>query len=175
MSFDQFLNTYVHLWIPKHFRESIKSAVLSGKRFEARPKNAIPPLKWLYLNWSPTLTKARTYNKCGLCDSSISVERKVTNLYEAKMWSQLFYDTLVPFDSASKTEIKRAGYPVNDFLAVNRELFRDLRKLAEMYQLDVGRIRKLDSRCAVAPSLRSLPGGQPLSRVVDKIFYKPKK
>jgi hypothetical protein len=41
------------------------------------------------------------------------------------MWSQLFYDSVVPFDSNSKREIKNAGYtdPRRDFLAMNRELF----------------------------------------------------
>jgi hypothetical protein len=108
-----------------------------------------------------------------MCDPNISIEGSVTNLYEAKMWSQLFYDSLVPFDTASKKEIKRAGYTTTDFLAMNRELFRDLRRFAEAYGLGVADIRALDSPAAVAPCVSSLPGGQPLSRVLDKIFYSP--
>jgi hypothetical protein len=130
-------------------------------------------LKWLDQNWSASLAKARGCNKCGLCDPNISIEGGVTNLYEAKMWSQLFYDVLVPFDTASKKAIKRAGYPTTDFLTMNRELFLDLRRFAEAHGLDVAAIRKLDSPSAIAPSLSPLAGGQPLSRVLDKIFYNP--
>ena len=158
ISFNQFVDTYVHLWIPKNARENIRSAVLTGKPFRGRQRNAIPALKC---------------NKCGLCDTSISIEGSVTNLYEAKMWSQLFFDILVPFDTASKKEIKRAGYTTKDFFAMNRELFRDLRRFAEAHGLGVAGIRKLDSPSTIAPSLSSLAGGQPLSRVLDKIFYSP--
>jgi len=94
-------------------------------------------------------------------------------LYEAKMWSQLFYDLLVPYDTRSKNEMKRAGYTTTDFLRMNIELFRDLKRFAEAYELDVPGIRRLDSPSAIAPCLSSLPGGQPLSRVLDKVFYSP--
>jgi hypothetical protein len=91
------------------------------------------------------------------------------------MWSQLFYDSLVPFDTKSKAKIKRAGYPDPErhFLAMNRELFRDLRKLSDAHRLGVPGIRHLDSPCSVIPQLPAPAGGQPLSRVVDKIFYSP--
>lgn len=175
ISFNQFVDTYVNLWTPKNARENIKSAVLTGKPFRGRQSNAIPALKWLHQNWSASLAKARGCNKCGLCDPNISIEGSVTNLYDAKMWSQLFYDVLVPFDTASKKEIKRAGYTTTEFLTMNRELFRDLRRFAEAHGLDVAGIRKLDSPSAISPSLSSLAGGQPLSRVLDKIFYSPRK
>ncbi len=173
ISFNQFLDTYVNLWTPKNARENIKSAVLTGKPFRGRQRNAIPALRWLRQNWSVSLAEARGCNKCGLCDPNISIDGSVTNLYEAKMWSQLFYDVLVPFDTASKKEIKRAGYTTTHFLTMNRELFRDLRRFADAHGLDVAGIRNLDSPSAIAPSLSSLAGGQALSRVLDKIFYSP--
>jgi hypothetical protein len=175
MSFNQFLDTYVTLWTPRNARQNIKSAVLTGKPFKGRQRNAVPALKWLHQNWPASLAKARACDKCGLCDPRISIESSVANLYEAKIWSQLFYDVLVPFDTTSKKEIKRAGYTTTDFLTMNKELFRDLRKFAEAHRLDVGDIRGLDSPSAIAPSLSPLAGGQPLSRVVDKMFYSPKK
>ena len=142
ISFNQFLDTYVNLWIPKNARENIKNAVLNGKPFRSRQRNAIPALKWLNQNWSASLAKARVCNKCGLYDPNISIEGRVTNLYEAKMWAQLFYDVLVPFDTASKKEIKRAGYTTADFLTMNRELFRDLRRFAEAHGLNVAGIKR---------------------------------
>jgi hypothetical protein len=56
---------------------------------------------------------------------------------------------------------------------MNRELFRDLRRLSEEHGLGVPGIRQLDSPSMVAPHLPVPAGGQPLSRVVDKIFYAP--
>jgi len=110
-----------------------------------------------------------------LCGPNISIERRVENLYEAKMWSQLFYDVLVPYDTTSIRIMRQAGYTTTDFLAMNRELFQDLRRLAEEHELNVLNIRQLDSPSAIAASLSPPAGGQPLSRVLDKIFYSPKK
>jgi hypothetical protein len=92
------------------------------------------------------------------------------------MWSQLFYDALVPFDTESRKKIKRAGYPdpIPNFFAMNTELFLDLRRLAEAHGLGVPGVRQLDSPSAVVPGLASPTNGQPLSRVVDKIFYSPR-
>jgi len=175
INFEAFLETYLKLWIPPKARERIKEAVLEGTPFGGRQRNAIKPLQWLQANWSNILGKVREYNKCGLCDSPVPAVAQVSNLYEGKMWSQLFYDSLVPFDTRSRGRIKRAGYPdpTRDFLAMNRELFRDLRKLSDAHGLGVSGVRQLDSPCAVVPQWWEPPGGQPLSRVVDKIFYSP--
>jgi hypothetical protein len=118
ISFKQFVETYVNLWTPKNARENIKSAVLTGKPFRGRQRNAIPALRWLHQNWSASLAKARGCNKCGLCDPNISIDGSVTNLYEAKMWSQLFYDVLVPFDTAK--EGNQAGW-LYDYTFLNNE------------------------------------------------------
>jgi hypothetical protein len=97
------------------------------------------------------------------------------HLYEAKMWSQLYYDLIVPFDTGSRAKIKKAGYsdPEKNFLEMNRDLFRDLRRLAEYHGLGVTCLRAFDSPWSVCPELQRPMGGQPLSRVLDKIFYKP--
>ena len=172
MSFDQFLQTYVNLWIPPKARENIKNAVRFGTPFNGRQRNAVKPLKWLSANWIDVLTRVRSYNKCGLCDSSFPAVGDVTNLYQAKMWSQLLYDSVVPFDTKSKAQIKQAGYsdPTKDFRAMNSELFGDLRKLSENAGMGVDSIRNLDCPWVVATSLEKPSGGQPLSRVLDKVF-----
>ena len=176
VTFDEFLDTYVTLWIPLKFRENVKGAILEGIRFNGRQRNAIKPLQWLRENWVRILDKVREYDKCGLCDSTVPIAANVSNLYEAKMWSQLFYDSLVPFDTKSRIKIMRAGYPdpIRDFLAMNKELFLDLRRLSDAYGLGVPGVRQLDSPCMVVPQLREPVGGQPLSRVLDKIFYSPR-
>jgi len=138
-------------------------------------------LKWLQENWSSILDGVRRYDKCGLCDPTVPLDDhvsnryEVSNLYAGKMWSQLFYDSLIPFDSKSGARIKKAGYsdPTKAFFAMNRELFRDLRRLSEDHGLGVPGIRQLDSPCMDVPQLPVPAGGQPLSRVVDKIFYSP--
>ena len=175
VTFDEFLKTYVNLWIPPRARENVKRAVLGGNPFNGRQRNAIKPLQRLRENWSSILDKVRGYDKCGLCDSTVPLVANVSNLYEGKMWSQLFYDSLVPFDTASRILIKRAGYPdpKRNFLAMNGQLFSDIRRLSEAYGLEVPGVRQLDSPYRLFPTLRVPAGGQPLSRVVDKIFYSP--
>jgi hypothetical protein len=175
MVFDQFLETYVKLWIPPKARDNIKNAVRFRTSFNGRQRNAVKPLQWLRVNWSDVLARVRGHNKCGLCDSSFPVGEDVTNLYQAKMWSQLLYDCVVPFDTKSKARIKKSHYtdPIKDFMAMNRELFDDLRKLSETSGLDVEGIRNLDRPWAVLKHLRKPIGGQPLSRVLDKMFYAP--
>jgi len=177
ITFDQFLETYVSLWIDRNFRDKVKCAVREGSGFSGRwrAKNAVRALKCLREDWLGILDRVRGYDKCGLCDSTVPAAPHVSNLYEAKIWSQLFYDSIVPFDGESKGKITKAGYPrpARDFLAMNKALFRDLRKVAEAHRLKVPDIRQLDSPWLDVPQLLPQPGGQPLSRVVDKIFYNP--
>jgi hypothetical protein len=177
ITFEEFLESYLRLWIPPSSRQNVKGAVLKGLSFKGRQEGAIGPLRWLRPNWPCVLDKVRRYGKCGLCDSAAPpvVSARVSNLYEAKMWSQLFYDSIVPFDTKSKAEMRRAGYsdPAQDFLEMNRELFGDLRKLSDAHGLGVPGLRRLDSPGKVDPQLQEPAGGQPLSRVIDKIFYRP--
>ena len=175
ITFDQFLETYTKLWIPPKARENIKNAVRFGTPFNGRQRNAVKPLQWLGDNWSAVLTRVRGYNKCGLCDSPFPAVGDVTNLYQGKMWSQLLYDSVVPFDTKSQARIKMAGYkdPTKDFRAMNNELFNDLKKLSEASGMGVDSIRNLDSPWDVLTHLEKPFGGQPLSRVLDKMFYAP--
>ena len=176
VTFESFLETYLNLWIPPSSRGNLQRAVLIGAPFTQRQRNAIKPLQWLRVNWRSILQKVRCYDKCGLCDSALPpTVANVSDLYQAKMWSQLFYDSLVPFDTKSRTKIIRAGYPdpKRDFLAMNKALFHDLRKLSDVHCLGVTGIRRLDSPWMVNRLLPEPAGGQPLSRVVDKIFYRP--
>jgi hypothetical protein len=175
MAFDQFLETYARIWIPPKARENVKNAVLFGTPFNGRQRNAVKPLRWLNSNWSNVLVRVRGYTKCGLCDSSFPAIGDVTNLYQAKMWSQLLYDSVVPFDTKSKAQIKRAGYsdPTKDFTAMNRELFGDLRRLSQDSGMKVESVRNLDCPWDVITHLEKPIGGQPLSRVLDKVFYAP--
>lgn len=91
------------------------------------------------------------------------------------MWSQLFYDSAVPFDSKSCSKITQSGYtnPLKDFAKMNRELFTDLRLFASRNNMDVVELRNLDRPWSVSQELVSNKNGQPLSRVLDKIFYSP--
>lgn len=175
ITFDQFLETYTKLWIPPNVRENIKNAVRLRTPFQGRQRNAVKPLQQLRDNWSNVLTRVRGYNKCGLCDTSVPAVGVVTNLYQGKMWSQLLYDSVVPFDTKSQARIKRAGYkdPIRDFIGMNKELFNDLKKLSEASSMSVDGIRNLDSPWDVAKHLERPLGGQPLSRVLDKMFYAP--
>jgi hypothetical protein len=176
ISFHQFLDTYVHLWIPPSSRNNVNAAVLHSRPFNGRQRNAVPPLQSLRENWQDTLREARGYDKCGLCDSQIPLVIAVNNLYQAKMWSQLFYDSLVPFDTRSRHRIARAGYtdPIQNYMRMNRELFDDLKIMASRNDLDIADLRNLDTPWTAAQGMVVIPNGQPLSRVIDKMFYSPK-
>ena len=175
IAFDEFLETYVKLWTPPKVRENIKKAVRFGTPFNGRQKNAIKPLQRLRTNWSDILARVRGHNKCGLCDSSLPVIEDVTNLYQAKLWSQLFYDCIVPFDTKSKKRLTRSGYadPTKHFMSTNGKLFADLRKFAEEVGMNIDGVRNLDAPWDVVAHLKMPSGGQPLSRVLDKMFYAP--
>jgi hypothetical protein len=175
IEFNQFLETFATLWIRPRARRNIKEAVIRGIVYNARERNAINPLQKLRDSWPEILSFARSYNLCRLCNPSVPLLHPVTNLYEGKIWSQLFYDSLGPFDTKSRSRIIKAGYsdPSGNFLAMNRELFNDIRQLSDLYGLTVGDIRQLDSPWMVNPELPEPTNGQPLSRVIDKMFYSP--
>ncbi len=174
--FEQFLETYTKLWVPPKARKNIKNAALFRTLFNGRQLNAVKPLQWLRNNWSDILTRVRGYNKCGLCSSPFPAIGNVTNLYQSKMWSQLLYDSVVPFDTKSQARIKRAGYkdPTKDFRTMNIELFNDLNNLSEAFGMGVDDVRNFDSPWDAVTHLEKPSGGQPLSRVLDKMFYAPK-
>jgi hypothetical protein len=176
ISFDKFLDTYVHLWIPPRARGNVKGAVLHSAPFNGRQKNSVGPLRWLRENWEDVARRVRAYNQCGLCGFEAPFPIEVCNLYEAKMWSQLFYDSLVPFDTSSRRRIARAGYtdPIQNYMRMNRELFDDLKGMASSNDLDMTGLRHLDTPWTVASGMAAIPNGQPLSRVIDKMFYSPK-
>lgn len=183
ITFDEFLETYVTLWTPPTARENIKKSVRFGISYNRREKNAVEPLQRLRTNWSEVLTRVRGYNKCGLCDSPLPVvdsvfpsTDSVTNLYQAKIWSQLFYDSIVPFDTKSKTRLTKEGYadPTKHFMSTNEDLFGDLRRLSETAGMNIDGVRNLDTPWSVVAHLKKPSGGQPLSRVLDKMFYAPK-
>jgi hypothetical protein len=175
IDFDQFLNTYLHLWVPPKARNNVRNAVLYGSPFNGRQRNAIPYLQWLMQSWQDTLKRVQKHNKCGLCDNGIPEGIFAHNLYEAKMWSQLFYDSTVPFDSKSRLKITQAGYtnPLNDFTKMNKELFTDLKFFASRNNLNISELRQLDKPWSIAQELAPIECGQPFSRVLDKIFYSP--
>ena len=101
ITFERFLETYVNLWTPPSARKAVKSGVLEGTPVNRRYKNAIPALLELRRRWPSDLEVARSFRRCGLCDLAEPPIPRIGNLYEAKIWPQLFYDSVLPFDNAS--------------------------------------------------------------------------
>ena len=176
IEFEQFLDTYTRLWAPPNARRNIKKAVLFNRPFEGRQKKSIPHLQRLMKNWVDILKRVRAHNKCGLCDNGIPLGIFIQDLYHAKMWSQLYYDSVVPFDTDSRKRIIHNGYtdPEKDFSIMNKELFADLKKLVLGNNMNIIDIRNLDKPWTIDQELNLIKNGQPLSRVLDKIFYTPK-
>lgn len=146
------------------------------RRINGRQRGAVEPLKRIRANWASVLEAVRAHHGCGFSDVRAPlVPKQVSNIYEAKLWSQLLYDSVVPFDTRSRALIKRRGYsdPSKDFLGMNRELFDDAKIFATNHRLSVGGLRALDAPVLGFPEWKLPVGGQPLSRVIDKIFYIP--
>lgn len=175
INFDRFLDSYLKLWIPPTARINIKDGVLHDKPFQGRQRNAIKYLVQLKEKWPERITEVRKNIKCGLCLPIFPDFVKAENLYEGKMWSQLYYDCLVPFDTNSKQRIRKLGYsdPIKDYQSFNKELFSDLRLFSQQEELSILNIRNLDQPWTLDESICHIRNGQPLSRVIDKIFYKP--
>jgi hypothetical protein len=185
ISFDCFLDTYVKLWTPVHARNGIKEDVIWKRHFVGRQEKSVQFLKDLKINYDNILDHVRQIRKCGFCDnvfdeiqtvlSGSSLSLSISNLYQAKLLSQLFYDSIVAFDTASRRKIVKAGYsdPLkhpSGFISMNQSLYEDLKA----YDLPISEYRELDKPFSAMSGLSNIPNGQPMSRVVDKIFYSPK-
>lgn len=175
IGFGDFLDSYALLWLPPRARMRVKEAVLHGAQFNGRQRNAVGFLRDLHQNWDARLAQARSHRKTGLCDEGVPTGIRVGNLYEAKIWSQLFYDSLVPFDTTARARMIRGGYtnPLRDYSLTNLEMFSDLRSFSSRLHLGLPGIRGLDTPWTVAPGMTQLTCGQPLSRILDKLFYLP--
>jgi hypothetical protein len=55
IQFEQYLDTYVKLWIPPRARENIRNAVVKGVPFGGLQRNAVLTLQCLQDNWAVIL------------------------------------------------------------------------------------------------------------------------
>ena len=120
MTFERFLETYVCLWTPPPAREAVKRAVSDGTPVNRRYKNAPPALWELRNKWPGVLAMVKSFTKCGLCDSAEPAIPHIGNLYEAKIWSQLFYDSVEEKDQRRWLPRSDKGFQCNEPRTVPR-------------------------------------------------------
>ena len=182
LSFQQFLNHYANLWTP--YRNSLKNAVLYDSEPHPRNKGAIPLLQQLKTIWLDENMlfpeKVAKQRKCMVCDSPLDPKFRdfidtARHLYESKAFSQLFYDIIVPYDTHSRQAMMKMGYsdPRRSLIRTNDQLRVDVRAFIVNNRLTVPEFRGLDDPRIYFPRIPERASGQPFSRVVDKLFYRP--
>jgi hypothetical protein len=174
MTFEKFIDIYVTLWTPPQVRDAVKAAVLKGLRFDGRQINAVKHLRRLQAKWDITIDEASRWVKCGLCNILPKVPY-IENLYEAKIISQLYYDVIIPFDTASRNRIISAGYddPYLNYREMNRQIYADLNKTLDKMSMQEIRF-SIDMPWKAHTDIKFPKDGQPISRIIDKMFYSPK-
>ena len=160
-------------------------------------KGAYDVLAWYRDTWDEIYPNAAEYTKTLICDGWVSPywsERWRfpigSPIYKSKMMSLLLPDLAVPFDTASlNAMIKSLNLAYGDsYITLLSTIHHYCTKLLENERISLEEFRRLDIPgeagtfdkdlvalpipnrdygCAFAPPER------PLSRVIDKIFYKP--
>lgn len=181
LEFQRFLAHYRKLWVRGQL--AFDDCVGNDSRFGCgrRWKYAVPLLREIGRRWSSwdghgnslpfLVSKIR---RCYFCDDSFSLIAPIVQVIEdlkidsrgvfmSKLVSQLFYDTAVPFDTASARSQRACGYEPGCY--GDGEMRKQARAWLLANNKSVDDFRKLDG----TPS----PGcGTACSRVVDKLFYR---
>jgi len=188
LEFDDFLDHYANLWAQGS--SSLIGKVKDSKQSPShREMYSVPVLRALKERWTdwdghgnslPNLANQIRYTF--LCDdgfnqidSIVKVARTLctdnTGVYTSKMISQIFPEIVIPFDTASKSIMRRCGYEptlygagilkkeVIDFINHNRLSASDFRSFDNAPLNDWGQFPR--------------PNGEitSFSRVIDKLFY----
>ena len=190
LDFNIFLEHFINLWA--RGSKSIISKANNQGNVSGRLKKAVPALRALKNRWNNWDKKGRslpclanTYRKTYLCDNSFEeieylineivdeCKDDTTGIYTSKIISQIFPDIAIPFDTASKSEMRRSGY--NPSLYGNGPLKNDIIELIKKHKLSFHQFRELDDAPSnqtmwiPTPSLSGKPTS--CSRVIDKLFY----
>lgn len=178
LTFRKFLGHYVYLWTP--FHDSLENAVLYGDSPHPRNKAAVSFLRHLSKTWNEKIRECEKYTKSLICDLPLDADFRrfvetAKHLYHSKAVSQIFYDYVVPYDGGSRQELIRLGYgdPTLSLMNTNDRLAKDIRTFIERNGLTIPQFRQLDNPREYFPEIPTRATGQPFSRIIDKIFYRP--
>lgn len=203
LTFDDILPAYLRMFVDVGFHDKLTDCIISQKSapsaLNKRVKGAYDVLVWVRDNWDMLYTNAVSYNHSLICDdwnNDFWEERWQfpisAPIYKAKVMSALLPDTAIPYDTKSlqimKSFLRLSAY--DSYYSLLEKIREYCIDVTEKERLSIGEFRRLDSpgKCSTFNhnyiNLKNsgfdygvgfTPEERPLSRVIDKIFYRPGK
>ena len=199
--FEDIISAYLRMFVDSRRHQSITDIVgqenVDYSKLPQRIKGAVESLFYLKDNWGRLYEKASINMKTLLCDDWCDEFWKnefnfpiSDSVYKAKRYSILLPNICIPYDNASRNKIK-------SFLGISNsstyfEMLQKLRKsvieILDNQKSDLATFQKLDDPLKIINfehdkiALRRddtnygdyyLPSERPISRIIDKMFYKP--
>jgi len=199
--FDDIIGAYLRMFVDSRRHQSIIDIVEQGNedycKLPQRTKGAVESLYYLKDNWEKLYEKASINMETLLCDSWCDEFWKnefnfpiSDSVYKAKQYSMLLPNICIPYDNASRNKIK-------SFLGISNsctyfEMLQKLRgsilEILDNEKSDLVAFQKLDDpfkiisfdhgkialrRADVDYGYYYSSSERPISRIIDKMFYKP--
>lgn len=201
LTFDDILPAFLRMFVDKRSHEKLIENLMSDKPVPSalnnRVKGAYDILCWVRDNWDTLYTNAVSYNHSLLCDnwSSDFWEERwqfpiSAPIYKSKVMSVFLPDTAIPHDTKSlqimKSVLRLSAY--DSYYSLLEKIREYCIDVSRKEKLSISEFRRLDSPVKCSPfnhnhiNLKSsefdygvgfTPEERPLSRVIDKIFYRP--
>lgn len=190
LEFHTFLRSFANLWVrgSSAFKGEVNDSRSNARGRSASGIRLLREVKKRWCNWDGNGTSLPSVvseiKHCYFCDDSFTRMRPVvhaihemvddsTGVYTSKLVSQLFYDTAVPFDTASAATQRRCRYSpksygdgkmraqVKDWILANKKSVDDFRGLDGA-----------PTSCWFSQDRKAHEiVGTGCSRVLDKLFY----
>lgn len=199
LTFAEIVPAYVRMFVDKFSHERLRRSV-SGRmsiRNLGRVQGALDVLQNVMENWDELYTEALGHNKTLLCGDwytefwrdrwTFRVER--TSVYKAKQFCILLPDIGIPYDTNSRRSILNwVGGDATTYFHMLARLRERIIGIVEFENQSLPALRRLDAPQEQLPfnrksiSLRRrnfhygdayTPEERPLSRIIDKCFYRP--
>lgn len=201
LKYEEILVAYLRMFVdsPKHKTvvDMIYEPDIDCRRLPSRIGGAVSSMKYLKDYWDVLYSHALVNNKTLICDDWCDEfwRRELSfpifeSVYRAKLYSILLPNICVPYDSASRTKIK-TYLQIRDNCSYREMLQRmsiKVREIIDNDKSDLAAFQRLDipakalkfnpnqislKRKDINYGQDYLPLERPISRIVDKMFYKP--
>lgn len=199
--FEDIIVAYLRMYVDSRRHQSIMDIVEKSNadfsKLPQRIKGAVVSLYYLRDNWEKLYNNASNNMKTLLCDDWCNEFWKnefnfpiSDSVYKAKQYSILLPNICIPYDNASRNKIKRfLGLSNNStYFEMLQKLRRKVIEIIDNEKSDLVIFQRLDDPSKVINFNHSnialrradinygheyLPSERPISRVIDKMFYKP--
>ena len=196
LTFPDVRNSYLRMFVDKYKHATINRALNGGlpENVTGRARGAARALTFLEKKWDIIYKEVLGHNKTLFCNGwATDFFRNQWNfkkdIYESKLFCVLLPDICVPYDTKSFSVIKNfinsRGSTYLDILASLRKktidiLIADNKKISDLRKLDDPQIYVPFNANEINLKKENvnygnfyLPKARPISRILDKLFYKP--